>query len=52
MRRVRTLCLTHTSGFAIGFQYNQQQPLHPLAWQTIMLKVGLRLGFVQTMGNA
>lgn len=46
------LCLTHTSGFAIGYQCNRQYPLHELTWQTVMLKAGLRLGFVQTMGNA
>jgi hypothetical protein len=50
--RIRTLALAHTSGFAIGFQLNQLQPLTELSHKTIMLKTGLRLGFIQPMGNA
>jgi hypothetical protein len=52
IRRIRILALTHTSGFAIGFQLNQLQPFHELQHKTIVLRIGLRLGFIQPMGNA
>lgn len=52
MNWVRSLALTHTSGLALGFRLNEVQPLHELTYQTAILKTGLRLGFIQTQGNA
>lgn len=43
---VRALALSTVSGVALA----GVMPLHELAWQTIMLKAGLRLGFITSAG--
>lgn len=44
VRRLSTIALSTVSGVALR---NVLPEIHDLTWQTIMLKVGLRLGFVE-----
>lgn len=45
MKRVRILALCHASGLALSRGIGE---LHDLSYQTIMLKIGLRLGIIRS----
>jgi hypothetical protein len=45
MTRLRGIVLSTVSGITLR---NVLPEIHDLTWQTIMLRVGLRLGFVET----
>jgi hypothetical protein len=49
MKRVWRHLLRAASGFTLAYQLGE---MHELSVRTVMLRTGLRLGFIQPMRNA
>jgi hypothetical protein len=49
MKRFRRHFLRTSSGYTIAFQLGE---MHEMSFRSIILRTGLRFGFIQTTGNA
>jgi hypothetical protein len=49
MKRFRRHFLHTSSGYTLAFQLGE---MHEMSFRSIILRTGLRFGFIQPMGNA
>jgi hypothetical protein len=49
MKRFRRHFLRTSSGYTLAFQLGE---MHEVSFRSIILRTGLRFGFIQTTGNA